>query len=135
MKIKILSDTHAQHLDEPQDQVDLLIHCGDATNYRAEFPNEKEWWYFWEWWKGYPSEYKVYVPGNHDSFLDSPAGRKFIKEVNKETSLTGMSILVNSTIEIEGIKIFGSPYTPTFGSWCFMRSRDKIGKNWKIIEN
>ena len=134
MKIKILSDTHANHLDEPQDEVDMLIHCGDATNYRAEFANEKEWWYFWEWWKGYPAKYKVYVPGNHDSFLDSTAGRRFIKEINKESVTTGLFILVNTSVEIKGIKIFGSPYTPTFGQWSFMRNRDKIGKNWKHIE-
>ena len=134
MKIKILSDTHTFHLDEPQDKVDLLIHCGDATNYRAEFANEKEWWYFWEWWTGYPAEYKVYVPGNHDGFLDSSPGRKFIKEVNKNSSISGLFILVNTTVEIEGIKIFGSPYTPTFGNWSFMRARSTIHKNWTHIE-
>jgi len=134
MKVKILSDTHGKHLDEPQDKVDLLLHCGDATNYREEFRNEQEWWYFWEWWTGYPAKYKVYVPGNHDGFLDSPIGRKFIKDINKKSSLTGLFILINSTINIEGLKIFGSPYTPTFGNWSFMRSRDKIYKNWTLIE-
>ena len=133
MKLKILSDTHQFHLDEPQTKVDLLIHCGDATNYREEYSNEKEWWYFWEWWLGYPAEYKVYVPGNHDSFLDSPAGRTFIKEVN--SGVDKHIILINETVTIEGIKIFGSPYTPTFGNWSFMRDRGKIGKNWKHIED
>lgn len=134
MKIKILSDTHQFHLDESQDKVDLLIHCGDATNYRDVFRNEQEWWYFWEWWLGYPAEYKIYVPGNHDSFLDSTIGRKFIKDINKKSSLTGLFILIDSTIEIEGIKIFGSPYTPSFGNWCFMKDRGKLIKNWNNIE-
>jgi hypothetical protein len=31
-------------------------------------------------------------------------------------------ILENTYIEIEGLKIFGSPYTPEFGNWSFMKS-------------
>jgi Icc-related predicted phosphoesterase len=134
MKVKILSDTHQSHLDEPQDKVDLLLHCGDATNYREEFANEKEWRYFWEWWMGYPAEYKVYVPGNHDSFLDSSQGRRFIKEVNANAYVTGIHILVNTTITIEELKIFGSPYTPNFGQWSYMQARETIYKRWTYIE-
>jgi Icc-related predicted phosphoesterase len=134
MKVKILSDTHQKHLDEPQDKVDLLIHCGDSTNYREEYANEKEWRYFWEWWLGYPAEYKVYVPGNHDSFLDSSKGRRFIKEVNKQAYVTGVHILINTTIYIEDLKIFGSPYTTPFGNWCFMQARETIYKKWAHME-
>lgn len=134
MRVKILSDTHQKHLDEPQDEVDLLIHCGDATNYRQEFANEKEWWYFWEWWEGYPAKYKVYVPGNHDSFLESKAGMRFIKEVNDVGYVRDSHILINTAVTIEGVRIFGSPFTPIFGDWCFMRGRDKIYKNWEHIE-
>jgi len=89
MKLKILSDTHQFHLDELQTKVDLLIHCGDATNYREEYSNERR--YFCDWWLDYPAEYKVYVPGNRDSFLDStPQGR--VLEVKDGKALIDGSI-------------------------------------------
>ena len=42
--------------------------------------------------------------------------------------------LCDSGLEFEGLKIWGSPYTPTFGKWNFMRNRgDEIKKHWDLI--
>ena len=42
--------------------------------------------------------------------------------------------LCNSGVEIEGIKIWGSPITPTFFNWAFNEDRGKpIQKYWKMI--
>lgn len=127
MKIKILSDTHGHHDMEPLEEVDLLIHCGDASHTRILYINEEEFLDFWAWWEEYPATYKVYVPGNHDAFLESPTSAVHLKPNNW--------ILIDETIEVEGIRIHGSPYTPTFGRWSFMKSRDKIYKHWELIED
>jgi Icc-related predicted phosphoesterase len=34
---------------------------------------------------------------------------------------------------IDGLKIWGSPYTPQFGNWHFMKSRAKIDRVWQSI--
>ena len=36
-------------------------------------------------------------------------------------------------MDVNGIKIFGSPYTPTFGNWAFMKSRETINRVWEQI--
>jgi Icc-related predicted phosphoesterase len=41
--------------------------------------------------------------------------------------------LENESIEIEGLKIWGSPITPTFGEWSFMKARDKTHFVWDTI--
>lgn len=129
MKIKVLSDTHGFHEMEPLDGVDLLIHCGDASNDGDPYRNESEFLNFWLWWEKYPAEYKIFVPGNHDTFLEHSISRTLRKSLKKS-----YWILIDDTIEIEGIKIFGSPYTPRFGSWAFMVNRSKIRKHWELIE-
>ena len=73
---------------------------------------------------------------------DFSASKKIVKQIvlqaleNKipEDTVLNVNIPNLPEKEIKGIKIFGSPYTPTFGQWSFMRNRDKIGKNWKHIE-
>jgi Icc-related predicted phosphoesterase len=42
--------------------------------------------------------------------------------------------LENDLVEIEGLKIYGSPYTPQYGKWAFMRERgDEIARIWDKI--
>ena len=43
LNIWVISDTHGYHgyLDIPEN-VDVLIHCGDATNYRDQYKNKVE---------------------------------------------------------------------------------------------
>jgi Icc-related predicted phosphoesterase len=37
---------------------------------------------------------------------------------------------------LKGIKIFGSPYTPEFGNWSFMKARHKLDRIWdKAIDD
>ena len=129
MKVKVLSDTHGFHNEEPLDEVDLLIHCGDAANSRVLWENEIEFLNFWLWWENYPAKYKVFVPGNHSLFCQHSISRTLKKSLKPNCW-----ILIDQTIGIEGCKIFGSPFTPTFGNWSFMANRSKIHKHWKLIE-
>ena len=36
-------------------------------------------------------------------------------------------------LPIDGIKFWGSPHTPTFGEWAFMKKREKINRVWDTI--
>lgn len=130
MVIRIISDTHGRHEEIEPLECDLLIHCGDASNHRVPTLNQAEFLHFWDWWSDYPANFKVFVPGNHDSWLDSPMSKAFQSVVNGSPT---RSILINESVTINGIKIWGSPYTPTFGEWSFMKDRSKIGKYWEMI--
>lgn len=46
----------------------------------------------------------------------------------------GVVYLNDSSVEIEGIKIWGSPITPWFNDWAFNRDRgSEIKKHWDLI--
>ena len=40
--------------------------------------------------------------------------------------------LEHESVEVEGIKIFGSPHTPEFFDWAFMYKPDDADKYWDI---
>lgn len=130
MKILHISDTHGKHDGFPMnrfDGIDLVIHSGDCSNYRDSYRNEFEVRTFLEWYEKVPVKYKIYVAGNHDSSIE----RLFItKEHFREK---GIVYLENSDATIEGLKIWGSPYTPAFRDWSFMKARDKISRVWETI--
>lgn len=105
----------------------MVIHSGDATNYRDKVRNSVELWGFVEWFKELPVKYKVFVAGNHDSAIEA--------RMIRQEDFWEMDIiyLENTYVDVEGLKIWGSPVTPTFSDWCFMMARHKTNRVWKII--
>ena len=124
-----MSDTHMFHLQEPLDPVDLLIHCGDATNSKNLIVNEMEFKEFYEWWVAYPATYKLFVPGNHDMYCETPKFNKFVK-YHKDSNY---KFVTNGVVEIEGLRIFCNSYTPRFHDWAFNVDRDKMYKRYKLL--
>jgi Icc-related predicted phosphoesterase len=120
--------THTYHnlLDVPED-IDMVIHSGDATNPKNPYLSEDEMQNFIYWYSLLPIKHKVFVAGNHDVCIE----KNFIKKDDFERA--GIIYLENDYIEIEGIKIWGSPVTPTFGEWAFMRARHKTHELWQQI--
>lgn len=130
MRIWHISDTHCL-LDKVQvpENIDIVIHSGDATNVRDEFRNEPEMRRFIERYAAMDIPVKVFVGGNHDGSLQ----RGLIRKEDFESQ--GIHYLYNETIEVNGLKIWGSPISPTFGDWSFGMSRAKIGRLWDTIPN
>jgi Icc-related predicted phosphoesterase len=126
MKIWHISDTHTYHdLLKIPNGIDMVIHSGDCSNPRDPYNNEPEVRNFIDWYKELPIKHKIYVAGNHDTSIE-----------NKLVTIgdfgeAGIIYLENDYITIEGIKIFGSPYTPNFGNWSFMRDRNKLERFWR----
>ncbi len=128
MKIWHISDTHTFHeLLEIPEGIDMVIHSGDCSNPRDPYNNEPEVREFIHWFKSLPIKHKVYVAGNHDTSIEK---RLVIKE---DFGAYNIIYLENETIEIEGLKIFGSPHTPQFGQWAFMKARNKLDRIWQSV--
>lgn len=150
MKIWHISDTHGFHnqLIVPKG-IDLVIHTGDCSNYRAVYDNEAEVRSFLDWFERLDIPNKIYIAGNHDTSIE----RNLVKasdftsrnihylmhesitiDENKGWQSLANSEKIGSTIvSPKSITIFGSPYTPTFGDWAFMKSRDKLNDYWQYI--
>ena len=126
MKIWHISDTHTFHeLLEIPEGIDMVIHSGDCSNPRDPYNNEPEVRAFIDWFGDLPIKHKIFVAGNHDTSIEKGLVTKDDFDQN------GIHYLENTSVEIEGIKIFGSPHTPTFGQWAFMKARNKLDRIWR----
>jgi len=125
MRIWHISDTHGYHdlLDVPKD-IDMVIHSGDCSNPKDPYNNEPEVRNFIDWYSKLDIPTKIYVAGNHDSSIE----KKLVSTSDFYTN--GIIYLEDDFIHIDGWKIHGSPMTPSFGNWSFMKSRDKLDKHW-----
>lgn len=119
--------THTYHdlLTIPEG-IDLVIHSGDCSNPRDPYNNEPEVREFIHWYKELPIKHKIYVAGNHDTSIE----KKLVTK--KDFEDYNIIYLENEYVTIDGIKIFGSPHTPQFGQWAFMKDRVKLERFWKL---
>ena len=123
-----ISDLHGTHQDLKVPEADIMIVSGDATNRFEPWLNEKELHDFIDWYSNIDIKYKIYVPGNHDTFCFN--NNKLVRELFK---LKGIIYLDKDSVEIEGLLIYGDPTTPRYGNWAFMADRAKIHKHWERI--
>ena len=159
MRITHISDTHNHHskLQEDLPGGDLLIHSGDFSSIGRKSEVER----FIKWFNNLDNyTYKVFIAGNHDLSFQSEAlqrrkadwfdGPKEYEEPAEEGKPYWLSqildrefeglvdnvfYLENESITIAGVKIWGSPYSPTFGrDWVFNVDRgEDAAKLWSTI--
>jgi Icc-related predicted phosphoesterase len=114
-------------LEVPTD-IDMVIFSGDCSNPRDPYQNEVEVRGFIDWYSTLKIPHKIFVAGNHDTSIE----KRFV--TNDDFKRGGIIYLENEDVTIEGIKIFGSPYTPTFGyGWAFNKDRNKLERIWRNI--
>jgi len=129
MKIWHISDTHTMHgwLQVPTD-VDMVIFSGDCSNPSDPYLNEPEVRNFIEWYASLPIKHKIFVAGNHDTSIE----KRLVTPA--DIASKGIVYLENTSTNIDGLNIFGTPVSPSFGvGWAYNRSRDKMDKLWKSI--
>lgn len=130
MRILHISDTHGFHAMFPQERfndIDVVVHSGDCSNWYDVFRNEPEVRSFIDWYRNVPVKHKIYVAGNHDTSIE----RRMVTP--GDFAEAGIIYLENQATIIDGVKFYGSPITPTFGQWAFMKARDKTHKVWQAV--
>lgn len=133
MRIVCISDTHTLHnqISQQLPDGDILIHAGDFTG-NGSIPDFKN---FSLWLSSIEFKYKaiIVIAGNHDWLAErqpSLAKSIILENKNKVYYLNHQPLILN------GLKIFGSPYTPKFYNWAFNVPRGpKLAALWKDIPN
>lgn len=144
MIIGHVSDLHNRHKQVvlPK-KLDVIICSGDISGRGRQ----SEVTGFFKWWKSLSYQYKILVAGNHDLCFDPdingydkdeflPHYPDWLRDQLEEYRETfGHYYLENEGVEIEGVKFWGSPISPTFGhGWAFNKDRGKsIKEVWDKI--
>jgi len=124
MRVVFISDTHNRHDLISVPDGDMIVHSGDFSS-RGE-PGEIA--YFLKWYADLPHRHKVLIAGNHD-FLAETAPSIFRGMIPDS-----VVYLEDSGVEIEGLRIWGSPIQPWFFDWAFNRKRGaEIKLHWDLI--
>ncbi len=123
-RVVCLSDTHncTNEIEVPEG--DLLIHAGDAT-ITGTLEEVKR---FNRWFSSLPHKNKIFVAGNHDWLFE--------RDNVQARSLLDPSIvyLQDRSVQIDGLKIYGSPWQPRFYDWAFNLMRGaEIAEKWRLI--
>ena len=121
MRFVLVSDTHCTHerLDMPEG--DVLLHAGDFTN----SGNIQEISFFNEWLKKLDYKHKIVIPGNHELLFET--------DYFMASSILTEAIVLNQTsVMLDGIKIYGEPRQPRFFDWAFNVDRDRLADVWTL---
>ena len=122
MRLVHLSDTHELHRYVKVPDGDVLIHAGDFTNISSITAIND----FNDWLGDLPHAYKIVIAGNHDSKFES-------RPSIAKDMITNAIYLKDNSVEIEGIKFYGSPYTPVFMEWAFNATENQRKIIWDKI--
>jgi Icc-related predicted phosphoesterase len=155
-RITHISDTHNKHtqLNGLLPGGDLLIHSGDISSLGRESEVKR----FVKWFNDIDNyTHKIFIAGNHDMTFDrekllrdklayfegkteydtecAEGKPDWLKELLGIHLRPNVSYLENSDVTIDGIKIWGSPVTPSFGyGWGFNKDRGyDINEVWNTI--
>lgn len=111
MRVVAISDTHNHEPLLPEG--DLLVVAGDIT----QTGTEKQIASVNDYLAREAPKFKhkpIVVAGNHDFLFETD--RERAKQI-----LSAATYLEDEEITIDGFKIYGSPWTPTFFDWAFMK--------------
>lgn len=125
MKLVCISDTHGDHEQVDLPAGDVLIHAGDVTGHGTEYETRA----FMTWFGSQSFAHKICVAGNHDTFMEQQPAKtiQFAEDA-------GVILLNDTGCEVGGLSFWGSPITPRFYNWSFMRDPgESIEAHWKLI--
>ncbi len=136
MRIIAISDTHNKHnlLNKDLEALNtgeptIIIHAGDLTTRGAKY----DVYAFINWFAKLPFTYKVFIAGNHDFWFETEGKQhdEDLQETLKYCKELGVTYLLDQEVEIEGFRIYGSPWQPEFYNWAFNVPRgEAIAQKW-----
>lgn len=146
LRIVHISDTHGPEFRKKLKipECDVLIDSGDYSPWKGNINDLTQ---FLIWFEAQPAKVKIFIAGNHDLVLDKKwannrsdtifrmiSGQYHEDAVNLIQQYR-VKYLNNTEYVYEGVKFWGSPYSPTFGDdWAFNSDPGKdIQKIWAKI--
>lgn len=129
MKIVATADLHGNLPKIPE--CDLLLIGGDVcptTDHKLQFQSKWMKEVFKSWLREVPAYEIVWIGGNHDFILQE-------LDFAKIDNIGGTYLDGTEHRTASGLKVWGSPLSPTFGKWAFMRDDAGLAAEWEKIPN
>lgn len=128
MKIAAFSDCHWLYKDIKKfPKADMIIFAGDWCGSGYYFQETLE---FINWFAKLKAKYKIVIPGNHDRLAE--VNERGVRDIFNQI---GATLLIDESINIEGLNIYGSPWSPFFNNWAFMLPEEQLKWKFKYIPN
>lgn len=135
MRIWHISDTHGLHDDlkiPNLNQIDVIVHSGDATNSKDTSINLIQLFDFIDWAEPLAKQKPfIYIPGNHDTIIEQGSGY-LLKQA-------GISLFQNEkcTYSFEGksYKIGTWSYTRKYGDWAYNVENEKLATAFNFLKD
>lgn len=121
MKITCISDLHGKTPILKKGKI--LIIAGDIG-----IVSELHLLSFIDWLCHLNYTYIIFTSGNHDRFMEDLYKKGITPAMPKN-----VFYLLNSSVTIEGIKIWGSPFTTYYNNWSFMLFLPQLKNIWAKI--
>jgi Icc-related predicted phosphoesterase len=125
LRVAAISDLHGFLPDVPA--CDVLLIAGDVCpveDHALDFQRDWLGGPFSEWLRGLDAARVVGIAGNHD----------FVAEAEPELMRKlPWTYLCDETVAVDGLRIHGSPWTPTFMEWAFMHDEAELAAVWALI--
>lgn len=130
MKICAVSDLHGNLPKIPS--CDLLLIAGDLCPTASHQLYFQERWLettFKDWLRDVDAKKKVFICGNHDFYFEKTP-KKIVDKLMQNFPGT---YLQDSSVEFEGLNIYGTPWQPYFFDWAFNLYEHDLVKKWALI--
>lgn len=129
VRVVAISDTHIRlrELAPRLPDGDILVHGGDLTGIGSPHQIRLE----LEALAALPYQDKVFIAGNHDLLFEK--NPTYAKSILGEFKT--LTYLEDSAAVVQGVKFYGSPWTPMFCYWAFMidRMTPELERKWDAI--
>lgn len=123
MRIVCVSDTHERHKRVKLPEGDVLIHAGDWT----ARGNAHRLAAAGRWFASQPFAHRIAIAGNHDISLQYNPGLGL-------SCFSGSIYLSEGSAQVEGLHVFGTPWSPAFNGWAFgAELGQECRKHWDRI--
>jgi Icc-related predicted phosphoesterase len=125
MRIVAASDLHGT-LPSPESvpEGDVLALAGDLCppgGPKTQLPWLKT--VFARWVERLPADHVLATWGNHD----------FVGQEHPAPPIPRVRWLVDTDVEIDGCRFWGSPWSLPFFDWAFMRPEEELAKTWSVM--
>ncbi len=124
MKLVIISDTHNRESALGNLSGDVLIHCGDM--FELSDPSDSSVERMDAWFGSLDFQEILCVGGNHDYALEGRFrdGRQVFRNA---------TFLVDQAFVFDGVKFYGSPWTPDLSTHAFYKSDEDLERVWNAV--